>query len=287
VTVCAGASIIYSGFTLTPDRGAVVTRAIDATLTLVTERADAPEISLVMPCYDEQNVIPQTIPQLVDAFERAGHRLELVACDNGSRDRTGEIIRHFASAGLPVVYHRVERNEGYGHGILQAMPCCTAPWIGIVHADGQVDAEDAARLFDVLKRRDPMVLGKVRRRFRLDGMTRKVISVIYNGFVFVLWPRLGSIDVNGSPKIVHRDVLAAMDLQSRDWFIDPEMMIKAHHLGVRVLEMNVFARMRSNGLSHVRASACLEFFTGLLRYRFGGALRAWRSRRPVIALRAQ
>lgn len=237
-----------------------------------------PEISIVIPCYNEQDVIPYTIPQLAQAFEQAGHRLEIVACDNGSTDRTGDIIRQLAAKGLPVVYHRVERNEGYGNGILQAIPVCSAPWIGIIAADGQVDAEDASRLFEVVKHSDGRVLGKVRRRFRMDGFRRKVVSVAYNALVFALWPRLGSIDVNGLPKILHRDVVSAMQLESKRWFLDPEIMIKAHYLGVRVLEMNVFARMRSNGLSHVRASACIEFFMNLMRYRFGGALTEWRKR---------
>jgi glycosyltransferase involved in cell wall biosynthesis len=244
----------------------------------------SPELSLIMPCYDEQDVIPYTIPQLVQAFEEAGHRLELVACDNGSADRTGEVIRRFAADGLPVVYHRIERNEGYGNGILNSIPVCSAPWIGIIPADGQVDAEDAARLFGVIKHTDGAVLGKVRRRFRMDGLTRKIVSVLYNGLVWLLWPRLGSIDVNGLPKIVHRDVLAAMRLQSKNRFLDPEILIKAHYMGVRVLEMNVFARMRSNGLSHVRASACWEFFVNLLRFRFGGALAEWRG--SVVPVRA-
>jgi glycosyltransferase involved in cell wall biosynthesis len=243
-----------------------------------------PEISLIMPCYNEQAVIPYTIPQLVQAFEQAGHRLELIACDNGSRDRTSEIIKSLAAKGLPVVHHRIERNEGYGNGILQSIPLASAPWVGIVMADGQVDAEDVARLFEVLKHTDGRVLGKVRRRFRMDGLTRKIVSVAYNGLVWLLWPRLGSIDINGNPKIVHRDVILEMDLQSKNWFLDPEMMIKAHYLGVRVLEMNVFARMRSNGLSHVRASACLEFFRNLLRFRFGGALTEWRNSHRRAAL---
>src|SRR5262249_46662340 len=154
----------------------------------------------VMPCYNEQESIPYTIPQLVQAFEKGGHRLELVACDNGSTDRTGEIIREFAAKGLPVVYHRVEPNEGYGNGILRGIPRCTAPWIGMIPADGQVDAEDVARLFEALKHTDGMVLGKVRRRFRMDGPLRKIVSIFYNAFVWMLWPKLGSIDVNGSPK---------------------------------------------------------------------------------------
>jgi glycosyltransferase involved in cell wall biosynthesis len=236
----------------------------------------APEVSFVMPCYDEQEVIPYTVPQLCAAFEKAGVRLELVACDNGSRDRTGEILRDLARQGLPVVVHRIEVNEGYGNGILRGIPLCTAPWIGMIPADGQVDAEDVVRLFEAVRHSDGNVLGKVRRRFRMDGLLRKVVSIAYNGLVFCLWPRLGSIDVNGSPKILHRDVLARLDLKSKRWFLDPEIMIKAHYLGVRTIEMNVFARMRGSGLSHVRSSTCWEFFRKLIAYRFGRELTAWK-----------
>lgn len=248
----------------------------------VTAMPSPVELSLIMPCYNEQEVLPYTIPQLVQAFERAGHRFELVACDNGSTDRTGAIIKEFAARGLPVVPHRIEVNAGYGNGIIQSIAVCSGTWIGTVAADGQVDAEDVARLFEVLKHTDGNVLGKVRRRFRMDGLRRKIVSVLYNAFVRVLWPHLGSIDVNGMPKMLHRNVLAAMQLESKDWFLDPEMVIKAHYLGVRILEMNVFARMRSHGLSHVRASACIEFAVHLLRYRFGSGLSAWRVNRPDV-----
>ena len=251
---------------------------------MMARENSTPDVSFIMPCFNEQEVVPYTVPQLVQAFERGGHALELVACDNGSTDRTGEILRGFVAKGLPVVYHRVEVNEGYGNGVLKSLPVCTAPWVGIIPADGQVDPEDVVRLFEVVKYTNGMVLGKVRRRFRMDGVLRKVVSAGYNLFVFCLWPGLGSIDVNGSPKIIHRDVLAVMDLRSKRWFLDPEIMVKAHYLGVRVLEMNVFARMRGNGLSHVRPATCWEFFTGLLSFRFGGTLRTWRRSHPVPAI---
>jgi len=251
-----------------------------------TPSVSGPEVSFIMPCYNEQDVIPYTIPQFVQAFEKAGHQLELVACDNGSTDGTGDLIKGFIAAGMPVVYHRVEPNEGYGNGVLKSLPVCSAPWIGVIPADGQVDAEDVARLFDVIKHTDGRVIGKVRRRFRMDGLPRKVVSIIYNVFVWVLWPRLGSIDVNGTPKIIHRDVIAAMDLRSKQWFLDPEIMVKAHYLGIRVIEMNVFARMRSSGLSHIRAATCLEFFVNLLRFKFGKTLSSWRRSHPHVLIRS-
>jgi hypothetical protein len=87
---------------------------------------------------------------------------------------------------------------------------------------------------------------------------------------------------------MRREVLHAMQLASTNWLLDPEMLVKAHYLGVRVLELNVFARMRGNGLSHVRLSTCWEFFKHLLRMRFSGELNAWRqSARPPVIQRTQ
>jgi dolichol-phosphate mannosyltransferase len=235
-----------------------------------------PDVSFVMPCYNEEEIVASTIRRLLAAFENAGFRLELVAVDNGSRDGTGKIIEELAARHSGVVACRVASNQGYGNGVLQGIPLCTSPWVGIIPADGQVDAEDVVRLYDAVANAHGLVLGKVRRRFRMDGFLRKVISTGYNLFVLALWPRLGSLDVNGSPKILPRDVITAMRLTSKEWFLDPEIMIKAHYMGVRVVELNVFARMRGGGLSHVRVTTCWEFIRKLLGFRFSRDVARWR-----------
>jgi glycosyltransferase involved in cell wall biosynthesis len=235
-----------------------------------------PELSLVVPCYDEEESIPYTLPALCAAFARSGRALEIVAVDNGSRDRTGERLAELAARGLPVRVVRVEVNQGYGFGLLSGIPHARGTWVGFIPADGQVDAEDVVRLFEALAPCGPLTLGKVRRRFRMDGFKRKLVSIAYNALVWCLWPGLGSIDVNGTPKIVHREVLARMQLESKRWFLDPEILIKAHYLGVRVLELNAFARMRGRGESNVRATTCWEFFRELVRYRFTGHLAPWK-----------
>lgn len=241
-----------------------------------SESTVSPEISFIMPCYNEEESINYSIPKLASAFERAGYRLELIAVDNGSTDRTGEILKQLAAEFPSVVCHRVEKNQGYGNGILSAIPLCRAPWVGMIPADGQVDAKDVVDLFEAVQASSGNSLGKVRRRFRMDGWLRKIVSVSYNLMVWILWPRLGSIDVNGSPKILPREALKEMHLTSKGWFLDPEIMIKAHYMGLRVLEFNVFARMRGNGLSHVRPAACWEFFRTLLEYRFSHDMTKWR-----------
>jgi len=229
---------------------------------------DGPILSIIMPCYNEEASLVYSVPRLLTAFEKAGYTIALVAVDNGSSDRTGEVLNELAQTWPNIVPVRVEKNQGFGFGVLSGVPACTAPWIGMIAADGQVDAEDMVRLFEEALITDGNVLAKVRRRFRMDGPQRKVISICYNTFVRLLWPSMQSIDINGNPRLLRREALLAMNLKSRDWFLDPEMMIKSHHMGMRVLELNVFARMRGAGHSNVRASTCLEFFRHLMEYRF-------------------
>src|SRR5687767_5661244 len=100
-------------------------------------RYEHPHVSIVVPCYNEESIIGYTIPKLVGAFEKVGYRLELIAVDNGSSDRTTPMLKEMEQKYRSVVYHRVEVNQGYGHGVLCGMEVCTAPWVGMIPADGQ------------------------------------------------------------------------------------------------------------------------------------------------------
>jgi glycosyltransferase involved in cell wall biosynthesis len=232
-----------------------------------------PDVSFVVPCYNEEDIVSYTVERLYSAFSAAGYNLELVVVDNGSNDKTGQIVQRMARRNRSIIHHRVEVNEGYGWGILSGIPLCSAEWIGMIPADGQVDAEDVVRLYEAVIATDGNVVGKVRRRFRMDGLHRKIVSTAYNVFIRILWPKLGSIDVNGSPKLLPAKVLREMELQSKGWLLDPELMIKAHHMNLRVMEFNVFSRMRGNGVSHVSTTTCWEFLTHLLHFRFSGEWR--------------
>lgn len=238
--------------------------------------ATVADISLVMPCYNEEESVPVTIPRLITAFTGAGHRIELVAVDNGSTDGTGAALKELAAQFPQVLIEHVAVNRGYGNGLLSGVPRCSATWVGFIPADGQVDPSDVVHLFEAAAASRGDVVAKARRRFRMDGLWRKVVSVSYNLLVRILWPRLDTLDVNGTPKILPRAALDAMKLESRGWFLDPEIMIKAHYMGMRVMEFNVFARMRGSGTSHVRRETCLEFVRNLVSYRFTSRLRSWR-----------
>lgn len=231
------------------------------------------DLSLVIPCYNEEDVLRQTATRLVECFRNKRVRFELVLVDNGSHDQTGQIIDALIAEGMPVVKRAVHLNQGYGHGVLTGLSVCRGKWVGFACADGQVDAEDIWKVYDIAANLKRPSLVKVRRRFRMDGFKRKVVSVIYNGMTTVLFGGLGSIDINGNPKFIPREYLERMNLASKDWFLDAEVMIKSKRLALPVLEMNVMAQMRQGGRSNVHASTCREFLTNLIRYRFWGGIK--------------
>lgn len=238
-----------------------------------------PDLSLVMPCYQEEDSIGETGPHLVRAFEQAGIDLDLVMVDNGSTDRTGQIIDELVASGLPIRKVRVDVNQGYANGIRRGFAVCTAaPVVGHVCADGQVSAEDVVRTYRLMAGREERIVAKARRRFRQDDWRRKVISFIYNVGIHGIYGWLGAIDINGTPKIYSRRNLERMGISSRDWFLDPEIMIKAKVLGLRVIEIDVEGRARHGGRSHFRVRTLLEFARNVLQYRFGREFRDFRRR---------
>jgi dolichol-phosphate mannosyltransferase len=249
----------------------------------MTPRPPTPDVSLVMPCFNEQEALPATARALLDAFAAAGVALELVLVDNGSTDGTRAVIQGLVAAGRPVTPVLHDVNQGYGGGILSGLRACAAERIGYLCADGQVSAEDTLMVYRLLLGRENRVIAKVRRRFRQDSWKRKVISITYNGMMQALYGGLGAIDLNGSPKLFSREVFQRMELRSSDWFLDPELMVKAHYLGLRMIEIDVEGYARQGGASNVKLDTVMEFLGNIARYRMGHSLDEWRERTvPIV-----
>jgi glycosyltransferase involved in cell wall biosynthesis len=108
-----------------------------------------PDLSLAIPCFNEEELLANTVGRLWDVFESRGVRLEMVLVDNGSTDGTGAVIDRLIEQGLPVTKKTIAVNAGYGNGILVGLAACRGRWVGILHADGQVEPEDVLRVYEV------------------------------------------------------------------------------------------------------------------------------------------
>ena len=175
-----------------------------------------PDISLVIPCYNEEEVITSTAVDLVKALEAQDINFELVLVDNGSVDSTAQKIDNLIADGYPIVKETIVVNQGYGNGILCGIKASRGKRVCMSCADGQVEAEEVAKACRVALQVKENKLVKVRRRFRMDGFDRKFVSIFYNILINIIFGGLNSIDINGGPKIIPKECLDLMQLQSKD-----------------------------------------------------------------------
>jgi len=220
--------------------------------------------SLVMPCYNEESSLPQSIPSLASILQSQGVDCEIVLVNNGSTDRTAAVIDSFIAQGLPVVGVEVERNEGYGHGILTGLKAARGRYIGYMCADGQIAPEDVARFLWAVDRVGANTLVKVRRVSRGDGIFRWIQSRAFNLICLLLF-RTMTTDVNATPKMMERRLWRRMNLESKDWFIDAEVIFKAKDLGLNFVEVPVVFMPRQSGRSWVNLGTSIEFARNIVR----------------------
>lgn len=250
---------------------------------------DGVDVSIVLPCYNEADCLPSTVPPLVEVFRSTERSFELILVDNGSTDGTAGVIDSLVEAGLPIRKASVAVNRGQGLGIRTGLQAARGRVVGYCSADGQVEPRAVVDVYRAVAEAPRPVVGKIRRCQRNDGLQRRIVSLVYNTLFQVLYPGVASRDINANPKFLPAEIVRQMELVSDDWFLEAEIMLKARHLGLPVVEVVVPDRPRQGGRSHVRIGAIFEFLRNLLWYRVGGPWRAWKrkmDRSAVVVVEA-
>ena len=233
--------------------------------------------SLVIPFYNEEESIEQVVSGLVNSFEKGSIDYELILVNNGSVDRSPKILENLAKenpAKIKVVH--VSVNQGYGWGIISGLKQASGEFVGNMCGDGQIKPDDVVKVFNSMKNEN-YDLVKVKRVVRKDGILRKVLSTAYHLLLLVTF-NIRKLDVNGTPKVLKRELLEIISPSSKDWFIDAEIMIKAKYLKLRIKEIPVEFLRREKGTSHVAFATSFEFTKNILNYRLGREIKEWKQK---------
>ncbi|MFQ5963103.1 MAG: glycosyltransferase family 2 protein [Candidatus Scalinduaceae bacterium] len=229
-----------------------------------------PELSIVIPLFNEERNVEVVTKELVAELEVNEITYELILVDNGSFDRTSRIIEELVDENPRIKPIYLSQNQGYGGGILAGLSECNGRYIGYMWGDRQVVAKDVIRIFKKLKD-EGLDLCKSIRIERHDGLKRKIITKAYN-FIFPFFFSVSSRDINGCPKMFKSERFYELNITLRDWFIDPEIMVKSQKRNFKIGEVPVIFYSRNHGSSNVRLCTVFEFIKNMIYFKFKGIL---------------
>src|SRR5271157_274205 len=202
----------------------------------------APELSIVMPVYNEERALPGVLDEAIASLATVPYRLEILLVDDASTDRSLEILQDYERRHPGVV--RIIRHE-MNRGIMGAFETlynsARGRYVFMNASDGQWKTAECLRFLDLRDRYD-IIVG--RRRAKNYTLWRKVVSGSFNLLPRVLFG-VRTHDA-GSIKLFRQDVLR-IPLISRSPFREAERIIRANRRGYRIGAIEVEHHDRRGG----------------------------------------
>jgi glycosyltransferase involved in cell wall biosynthesis len=199
------------------------------------------EVSVVIPCLNEEAAIEQVVRAARSGLEAAGVAGEVVVVDNASEDRSAELAR---AAGAVVVY---EPRRGYGSAYLAGLSAARGRFAVMADADGTYPLELIPAFVEKLRGGADMVIGS---RFKgtihpgaMPWPNRYIGNPILTGMLNLLF-RSGVSDAHCGLRAIRRDVLPSLKLSATGMEFASEMVIKAGKRRLRVEEIPIDYRPR-------------------------------------------
>ncbi len=198
--------------------------------------AAAPEISVVIPCLNEEEAVGKVVDQALEGIRRSGRTGEVIVVDNASIDRSADVA---AEHGATVVR---EERPGYGSAYLAGLAVAQGDFIVMGDADETYPMQDLAPFVERLAEGDDLVMGS---RFEgtihgeaMPWLNRHVGNPILTGLLNILFGVKIS-DAHCGMRAVRRDALPTLDLHSTGMEFASEMVFKAFRRKLTVSEIPI------------------------------------------------
>jgi len=203
----------------------------------------APELSIIIPSFNEESRLPATLERIAAYLSDYGRDAEVLVVDDGSTDATAAVAETFRSRipALRVVSNGVNRGKGYSvrHGMQEARGRIAL----FTDADLSAPIEEAGKLIDALATHDIAIGSRAMDRSLItvhESLFREFAGIIFNKIVrIILW--LPFVDTQCGFKAFLRERCGIIfEQQTIERFgFDPELLYLARHHGLRTVEIPV------------------------------------------------
>jgi dolichyl-phosphate beta-glucosyltransferase len=202
-----------------------------------------PELSIIIPAYNEELRLPETLEQIASYIGSSGRETEVIVVDDGSKDGTAAVAEYFQikMPSLRVVSNGVNRGKGFSvrHGIQEAR----GRVVLFTDADLSAPIEEAEKLLAALGKNDIAIGSRAMDRSMIsvhESAFREFAGIIFNKIVQLIL-RLRFVDTQCGFKAFAREKCAIIFQQQtiERFGFDPELLYLARHHGLHAVEIPV------------------------------------------------
>ena len=192
------------------------------------------EVSIVMPCLNEEESLGACIAMAQEGLKEAGARGEIVIADNGSTDGSQEIARSLGARVVDVPA------KGYGAALMGGFEAARGEFIVMGDADGSYDFGHIGAFLERLRASDELVMGNRFQGGIKDGampfLNRYLGNPVLSFIGRLLFPSAIG-DFHCGLRAFRRDMLPKLDLQSPGMEFASEMVVKATLQELKISEV--------------------------------------------------
>ncbi len=201
-------------------------------------------LTVACPAFNEEDALETVVRECIEQVPSFADDFEILLVDDGSTDRTAEIMDSLARRDprIRVIHHPY--NLGF-RGIAQTLPKnARKEWYVGISADGEIDLSDVGRMLDRADEGHDIVVG-VRRDKPNYNRYRRFVSWGYR--TSVRWLLGAELHDPGSTKLFRTSILREIDVVSRSAFMNAERLVKAGRAGYSIGFVDIRQRVRLGG----------------------------------------
>lgn len=230
--------------------------------------AETPTVTVVVPVYNEEKTVIEVLERVAAQKEVK----EIVLVDDGSKDRSYELITAFAEKDARVKVFQHEKNMGKGAALKTGFSKATMEVVIIQDADLEYNPDEYPLLLQPIARGlADVVYGS---RFLGSGVHRVLYFWHYLGNKFLtllsnMFTNLNLTDMETCYKAFRREVLDRIELKERAFGVEPELTAKIAKLDVRIFEVSIsyYGRTYAEG-KKINWRDGLSAIRCIVKYRF-------------------
>jgi len=200
-------------------------------------------LSIVLPAYNEEASIVEAISHATAVADCLCDEHEIIIVDDGSRDRTAELVREMSVGDPRVRLVRHPRNLGYGEALRTGFRSAHLDLVFFTDADNQFDLGEIEGFLPLIEHVDVVAGYRINRQ---DHLLRRMFAKGWNYLVRVLF-YVPVRDIDCAFKLFRRPVFDRIDLESVGAMVNTELMVKLGRSGARVIEIGVTHYPRAAG----------------------------------------